>query len=70
MLTCAVCGYGLSHVDEACPRCLPGFYSPKPRQRRLLATVVVPDGYASAREFAKDCGVQLVSEETEYAATT
>lgn len=24
------------------------------------ATIVIPDGYASAEEFAKDCGVELV----------
>jgi hypothetical protein len=26
-LVCACCGYPLSYVDEACPKCLPNFYS-------------------------------------------
>ena len=30
-LECAVCGYPLGHIDEACPRCLPGFYTPEYR---------------------------------------
>ncbi len=26
-ISCAVCGHPLGHIDEACPICLPGFYS-------------------------------------------
>ncbi len=29
--------------------------------RLLLATIIVPEGYQSAEEFAEDCGVELVS---------
>ena len=28
----------------------------------MIAVVVVPEGYASAAEFAEDCGVELVEE--------
>ncbi len=27
MIRCAVCGYPLGHIDDACPKCLPGFYA-------------------------------------------
>lgn len=30
--------------------------------RRRLAVVVIPEGYATAKEFAEDCGFELVSE--------
>jgi hypothetical protein len=25
-IACSTCGYPLGHINEACPRCLPGFY--------------------------------------------
>lgn len=28
---CSVCGNPLGHIDEACPRCLPNFYSLRPK---------------------------------------
>lgn len=30
---CSICGTPLSHIDEACPKCLPNFYQKYPRER-------------------------------------